>query len=510
MATFEQMCNTAEVNNSAWLIDSGCTNHMTADLSLFKDLDKSYMSKVRIGNGEYVKVEGKGAIEVETMSGTKTLKNVLYVPKINQNLVSVGQLLESGYSIFFNNGVCDIKDKNGVLLFSAKMMNRSFNVDWREVCLSVNTYENNETVLWHKRLGHFNYATLKRMADLQMTHGLPDIQEQKSICEACQLGKQTRVVFPDNAYKALSKLQLVHTDVCGPMHNESLNGSKYFLLFVDDYSRFCWVYFLKSKADVFAEFVRFKTTVELETGNKLKMLRSDNRGEFTSQKFEGYLAKEMIKHQLTVPYTPQQNGVSERRNQTLMEMARCLLYEKKMPLKFWAEAVKTASYLLNRMTTRVLGAKTPYEIWYGFKPNVDHLKVFGSPCYVLQPEVKRRKLDQKADMGILIGYSTKSKAYKIYDLKSNKVVIARDVKVAENGTWNWEAASDEETKQEYQIELDATEDDDTVDDKPVKGTRSLADIYSRCNVAEAEPIDFEKAINSQVWIAAMKEELTMI
>jgi len=261
---------------------------------------------------------------------------------------------------------------------------------------------------------------------------------------------------------------------------------------------------------VFAKFVKFKAVVELETGNRLKILRSDNGGEYTSRQFEAYLAKEGIKHQLTVPYTPQQNGVSERRNRTLMEMARCLLYENKIPLKFWAEAVNTASYLLNHMTTRVLRDKTPYEIWYGFKPNVDHLKVFGSPCYVLQPKVKRRKLDQKADMGILIGYSTKSKAYKIYDLKSNKVVIARDVKVSENGTWNWEATSIKGTKQEYQIELDATEDDDFVNDKPVRGTRSLSDIYSRCNVAEAEPIDFKEAINSQVWIAAMKEELTMI
>jgi len=139
MATLEQMCNTAEVNNSSWLIDSGCTNHMTADLSLFKDLDKSYVSKVKIGNGEYVKVEGKWAIEVETMSGTKTLKNVLYVPKINQNLVSVGQLLESGYSLSFSDGMCNIRDKMGILLLPAKMMNRSFNIDWKEACLSVNT-----------------------------------------------------------------------------------------------------------------------------------------------------------------------------------------------------------------------------------------------------------------------------------------------------------------------------------------------------------------------------------
>jgi hypothetical protein len=116
------------------------------------------------------------------------------------------------------------------------------------------------------------------MVDLYMASGLPKIQEQHDICEAYQLGKRTIIVFPNNAFRASSKLQLVHTDVCGPMHNEFLNGLKYFLLFVDDYSRFCWVYFLKSKVDVFAEFVRFKTTVELETGNKLKMLRSDNGG----------------------------------------------------------------------------------------------------------------------------------------------------------------------------------------------------------------------------------------
>ena len=139
--------------------------------------------------------------------------------------------------------------------------------------------------------------------------------------------------------------------------------------------------------------LRFKAAAEKESSCNLKILRSDNGGEFTSHKFEEYLVKEGIKHQLTVPYTSQQNGVSERRNRTLMEMARCLLYEKKLPLKFWAEAVSTASYLLNRMISRSLGDKTPFEEWYGYKPSLDHLKVFGSSCYVLQPEIKRRKLD---------------------------------------------------------------------------------------------------------------------
>jgi len=140
------------------------------------------------------------------MSGTKTLKNVFYVRKIKQNLVSVRQLLEFGYSLYFNDEMCNIRDKIGILLLSVKMMNRSFNIDLKEACLSVNTCVYTNSILWHKRLGHFNYTTLKMMVDLQMASGLPEIQEQHDICEVCQLGKQTRIVFPDNAFRASSKL----------------------------------------------------------------------------------------------------------------------------------------------------------------------------------------------------------------------------------------------------------------------------------------------------------------
>jgi hypothetical protein len=126
------MCNTTKGDDSSWLIDSGCSNHMTTDLSIFRNLDKNYISRVKIGNGDFVRVEGKGAFAVETKAGTKILNNVLYVPQLNHNLVSVGQLMESGYSLLFDDGVCNIKDKNGVLLLSTKMLNRSFNVDWKK------------------------------------------------------------------------------------------------------------------------------------------------------------------------------------------------------------------------------------------------------------------------------------------------------------------------------------------------------------------------------------------
>ena len=237
--------------------------------------------------------------------------------------------------------------------------------------------------------------------------------------------------------------------------------------------------------------MRFKAAAEKESNCSLKILRSDNGGEFTSHKFEEYLVKEGIKHQLTIPYTPQQNGVSERKNRTLMEMARCLLYEKKLPLKFWVEAVSTATYLLNRMMTRSLGDKTPYEEWHGHKPSIDHLKVFGSPCYVLQPEIKRRKLDQKSEVGILIGYSSKSKGYKVFDLKTNQAIIARNVKVAENQIWNWDEKKIEDTNNEHAPETDEESETDD-EDQSVRGTRSLSDIYDRCNVAEIEPSMLEK------------------
>ena len=218
--------------------------------------------------------------------------------------------------------------------------------------------------------------------------------------------------------------------------------------------------------------------------------------------------------------------MSERRNRTLMEMARCLLYEKKLPLKFWAEAVSTASYILNRLSSKSIGDTTPFEEWFGTKPKLDHVRIFGSPCYVLQPEMKRRKLDQKAEIEILIGYSSKSSGYKVYDLKSNQAVIARNVKFAEDQTWNWETGNIVENRLNRPVEMEESTEIEEVEDQsqeevedqsqeeeedhPVRGTRLLSNIYSRCNLAATEPTNVEEAMGSKTWVAAMKEEINMI
>ncbi|XP_049369398.1 uncharacterized protein LOC125834277 [Solanum verrucosum] len=204
-------------------------------------------------------------------------------------------------------------------------------------------------------------------------------------------------------------------------------------------------------------------------------------GSLSSQSFIVY-AKEQneagIEHQLTVPYSLQQNGVSERKNRTIMEMSRYLLHEKNLPKKFWAEAANTVVFLLNRLPTRAVEGKTPFKAWL--------------------------RETKKADLGIFIGYSLFSKAYRIFQPQTNKIMVSRDVQFLEDEQWEW---NEESRVKNHNSQLDY---DDLVDDQPIRGTRSLSDIYERCNVAVFEPAGYEEAKMDQNWTNAMKEALTMI
>lgn len=186
------------------------------------------------------------------------------------------------------------------------------------------------------------------------------------------------------------------------------------LMILQDFAGF---FFLKFKSEVAGVFLKFKKLVENESGCNIQVLRSDNGREYTSGEFNSFCEEAGIKHQLTAPYTPQQNGVSERRNRYIMEMTRCMLHEKNLPKKFWAEAANTSVFLQNRLPTTAVKNQTPFEAWYGYKPSLNFLKVFGCLCFTYVPQVKRDKLDKKAVQGIFIGYSTISKAYKVFQLE---------------------------------------------------------------------------------------------
>ena len=198
-----------------------------------------------------------------------------------------------------------------------------------------------------------------------------------------------------------------------------------------------WVYFMRKKSEVFNVFKKFKALAEAQSGCKLQKLRSDRGKEYTSSEFDVFCEDEGIEHQLTVGYTPQQNGVSERKNRTVMEMARCMLTETNLPKKFWAEAFRTSVYLLNRLFTKAVQGKTPIEAWSGRKPTAKHLRVFGSICYAHIPPQKRSKLDAKAERGIFLGYDSQAKGYRIFNLSTEKIMISRDVEFDEDASWNW-------------------------------------------------------------------------
>lgn len=226
------------------------------------------------------------------------------------------------------------------------------------------------------------------------------------LCDFCLKGKQTAVPFPTGqSRRATNKLELVHTDVWGPAPMTSRGGTNYFILFIDDYTRRVWLYLMKSKDQAFSRFLEWKAAAERQSGRKRKALRSDNGGEFTSSEFTNDLKKEGIKHEWTVPGTPQQNGVVERMNRTVLEKARCLRLNAGLPLSFWSDAVVNAVYLINRLPQKANNGDTAIKVWRGRDSGVNHLRIFGCPAYYLIPTDKRKnKLEAKSQRMIFLGY----------------------------------------------------------------------------------------------------------
>ena len=497
----------------SWFIDSGCTQHMTSKPELFSKLEPA-TGTVKIGNGDKVAITGKGIVQIHTATGIQYISDVLLVPELDQNLLSVGQMMQNGYSLLFKEGSCLVSNAEGHELFEVEMRKRCFPINWNLITeheCKISKIEL-DSKLWHKRYGHYNLKSIQFAQKQELVKDLPNIQVCSEVCEGCQLGKQHRLPFPSSAtWRANEKLQLVHSDVCGPMKTTSLNGSKYFILFIDDFTRMTWVYFLKQKSEVFSIFKKFKALVEAQSGCFLKKLRTDNGKEYTSAEFNVFCDDLGVEHQLAVRYSPQQNGVAERKNRSVLEMARCMIFEKNLPKSFWAEAVSTAVYLQNRLPTKAVQGMTPIEAWGGIKPSIKHLRVFGSLCYTHVPDVKRSKLDEKAEKGILIGYSSQSKGYKVYNINSEKVFISRDVKVDEDAYWNWETSQVDRYSLFPILEnTNEDQDEDVDDDFAVRGTRPLSEIYQRCNSVVIEPTSFEDASKIESWNQAMKEEITTI
>ena len=220
---------------------------MTHDKELFKEWKSIDSKKVRIGNGEYIAVKKKGTIAIASYSGTKLITDVLYVPNIDQTLLSVGQLIEKGFKVIFMEKACVIEDATGQKMFEVKMARRSFSLNPMQEEQSAFLTKESLSKVWHKRLGHYHHQGLLKMKSKRMAIDLPEFDDHISTCKACQFGKQNRNLFSKSAWRATYKLHLVHTYVSGPQRTPSLAGSRYYVAFIDDFTRMCCIFFLKFK-----------------------------------------------------------------------------------------------------------------------------------------------------------------------------------------------------------------------------------------------------------------------
>lgn len=437
---FSAMFLTGEFSDKDWYVDSGASTHMISQSSKSLLKNASYNLETRdivVANKETVPVICSGDIEITTKVRNKEHKvnvnNVLCIHNLTTNLLSVSKIINSGNRVIFKENVCYIYNKQNECIGEANLTNGVYklNIVKSEQLLAASAVTSSWT--WHRRLGHINSNDLKIMRD-GAVEGLlfqDKAEISRANCTVCCEGKQTKLPFPISSSRSDNILNIVHADLCGPMENKSLGQARYFLLLVDDYSRMAFVYFLKSKDETFSYFKQFKNLVENQTSTKIKILRTDNGGEFCSAQMENYLKQTGIIHQKTNPYTPQQNGLCERYNRSVVEKAKCLLFDAKFDKALWAEAVQTAVYLKNRSPAAGLQRCTPFELWTGKKPDVSHVRVYGSLVMTHIPKERRLKWDRKAKKLFLVGYSENIKGYRLYDPESKSVTVARDVVVME-------------------------------------------------------------------------------
>ncbi|KAJ0470227.1 putative RNA-directed DNA polymerase [Helianthus annuus] len=392
---------------------------------MFNCVDVSeYDLTVSHPNGTKAKVAKIGSI---SLAKDVILNDVFFVPDYNVNLLSVYKLSKDNkISVIFNEYSCLLQDsKSGRILVTGKQDNGLYfvNKNGNSVNLCFNSINNCN--LWHSRLGH---PADQVLSILKNEIGVTDVS--KNPCEVCHRAKQVRVPFPLSEHKTKSVGDIVHLDVWGPYKVSSRDGFKYFLTIVDDYSRAVWCYLLKTKMDVFENIEIFYELVLTQFKKKIKIIRSDNGTEFVNNKMDIFCKTKGILHQTSCAYTPQQNGVVERKHRHLLNLARSLLFQSGVPLSFWSDCILTAVYLINRLPSSVLLGKSPYEIMFGFKPSFAHLRVFGCLCFstVLND---LDKFSVNSEKCVLIGYSNVKKGYKLWSLDNKKEFYSRDVKFYE-------------------------------------------------------------------------------
>ncbi|GJT99706.1 putative ribonuclease H-like domain-containing protein [Tanacetum coccineum] len=361
--------------------------------------------------------------------GNVTISRVYYVEGLGHNLFFVGQFCDSNLEVAFRQHTCFIRNLEGVDLLTGSRGNNLYTLSLGDmmasspICL-LSKASKTKSWLWHRRLSHLNFGAINHLARHGLVRGLPKLKFEKDhMCSACAMGKSKKKPHkPKSEDTNQEKLYLLHMDLCGPMRVASVNGKKYILVIVDDYSRFTWVKCLRSKDEAPDFIIKFLKMIQVRLKVPVRRIRTDNGTEFVNQTLREYYEKVGISHETSVARSPQQNGVVERRNRTLIEVARTMLIYAKAPLFLWAEAVATACYTQNRSIIRLRHGKTPYELLHDKLPDLSFFHVFGALCYPTNDSENLGKLQPKADIGIFIGYAPTKKAFQIYNRRTRRII----------------------------------------------------------------------------------------
>jgi transposase InsO family protein len=401
------------------ILDSGASSHMFYNSNIINFTEK-INTEIKCANAENLVAQARGTINTNTFK----LEDVLYVPAISRNLISVSAITDHGASVLFTENKVTVSKNNLIILTGYKTPNGLFETEFNakaasEAMLSENAH------IWHRRLAHV--SDVLRLA--KMVNGIKIGGDHKeSFCETCVQAKMTRKPFKNNRTKAKFPLEIIHTDVCGPIEVPTWDNKKYFVTFLDDFTHFCVVYLISFKSEVFDKVKLFISLAENHFNKKVRKIRCDNGREYLNNNLMSLTKTKGIVLDVTVPYTPQLNGKAERLNRTLLQKTRALIFDGRVPNYLWGEALLTASFLTNRSPTEGKD-KTPAELWFGVKPDVSHVKTFGSTAYY-KINSGLRKLDARCTKGILIGYVSNS--YKIWVDETKTIVRARDVRINEN------------------------------------------------------------------------------
>ncbi|WVZ80793.1 hypothetical protein U9M48_028244 [Paspalum notatum var. saurae] len=413
-----------------WIMDSGCSRHMIGHRKWFSSLNPvSTKEYITFGDNGQGKVLGVGSV---SLFPKLSLREVAFVRNLGFNLVSVSQLLDEGFEVRFKKGACRVLDAEDTLVCSLLPFGQVFRVDLTSVsgparCLVASPSA--DIWKWHRRLGHLSFDLLVRLSSMGLIRGLPKLKAEKDlVCHPCRHGKMVAASHtPVSQVMTSYPGELLHMDTVGPTRVASVSGKWYMLVVVDDFSRFSWVFFMEFKDEAFGFVQDLVLRLRNESHKAMRAIRSDNGGEFRNSRFENFCRDLGLEHRVFFSIYPTANGVVERKNRTLVEMAQTMLDEHRTPRRFWAEAVNTACYIANRIFLRAFLRKTSYELRFGRQPTVKYLRAFGCRCFVLKKAGHLDKFESRCLDGIFLGFASSSRAFRVWILEAKQVVETCEV-----------------------------------------------------------------------------------